>query len=215
MSEDLVINDFKKNRSIYYIKMMNTDFIIIILLVVLILVFFFNPSQNLVNMESFTTSENIEAIQNLASMYENGKLNVTDLNVSGNLNATNLNVSSNLNVNGQTNLKNTKILGSGSIGGEKEHLGFDDAGNITTGNITAYGEVSGTKGFKGDIVGESGSFSTVQLKTLESGNSVVSGGWTPIYTNKADIAFLMSVDGGKRKGFGFTNSGGFKTDLSV
>lgn len=205
--------------------MMNTDFIIIILLVVLILVFFFNPSQNLVNMESFTTSENIEAIQNLASMYENGKLNVTDLNVSGNLNATNLNVSSNLNVNGQTNLKNTKILGSGSIGGEKGYLGFDDAGNITTSNITAYGDITARKeivangkidvkgGIYGDITGKNANFggtviiNKAQLNSIE-GNNAGTGDWNPIYFEKENTAFVYAGTPLKRHGFGLGSGDG-------
>lgn len=75
---------------------MDINILLVILMVIIIVILLFNQNNNI---EGFT-SENLEAIQNLSSMYENGNLKIKDLTVTGNANITgDANITGNANIN--------------------------------------------------------------------------------------------------------------------
>ena len=139
------------------------------LLLILIVLF---TGQN--NIEGFTT-ENLESINNIASMYENGSLKVTDLEVTGK--ATIPNISNNIKLTNSSNESVTLGISASNV------LSVD---GIKTNNINS----------------ESGTIKNMEISTVKSLNNAVNG-YDPIYMDGDGFAFVMNGGKSDVKGFGY------------
>tara|TARA_Y100000780_G_C13651794_1_gene404893 strand:- start:22 stop:717 length:696 start_codon:yes stop_codon:yes gene_type:complete len=131
---------------------MDINILLVILMVIIIVILLFKQDNS--NIEGFT-SENLEAIQNLSSMYENGDLKVKDLTVTGSLG-----VNGNANVNGylMTNEGKLRLMKSGNTpvietdGGELKFTGINMKGytKIDVGDLYIYGGITSDGGLSID-----------------------------------------------------------------
>lgn len=148
--------------------------IIIISLLLLILIVLISQNTNSYT-ENFTT-ENLESINNLASMYENGNLKVSNLEVTGKATISDLSLS-NPKINGNLTLTNSK----------NESVSLEAVGNGVL--STSHMELT------------SAIIDNLELKTLKSINNEIDG-YNPIYMEGDNFAFVLGENSNVR-GFGY------------
>lgn len=154
---------------------MITDIIIIILLLLILIVLLCQNINNTNTIEGFTT-ENLEAINNLASMYENGDLKVSNLDVSGKANINDLTLT-NPKINGNLTLTNSK----------NESVSLEAVGN----GVISIPHAEFTSAI----------IDNLELKTLKGINKEI-GGYDPIYMEGDNFAFVLG-EGSNIRGIGY------------
>ena len=124
---------------------MNDTIIIIIIILFVVLTIKIICLENIVykNTEHLTISSN-ESVQNIASMYNSGKLTVSDLVVNGTATINNASFNT-VDVSGGTTLKSTKLDGDLSVTG----AGTFNAGTFNSVNCNGKLTVSGGSSFEG------------------------------------------------------------------
>ena len=155
--------------------------------------------------ENFTSAEANEALQNIASVYNDGKLTVTDLNVTGNLAVTG-NSAFTGDITGAKNLTITKDVAIGNL------LIFKDPAapqgkawqmNNYAGTLITSSTKSGAKG-QIQVVDDECGDGTINTHYLQPG-----GDWrmrigTGIYGNKYEGTITQKfLDGGKGASWGY------------
>ncbi len=137
---------------------MDNKYVILILVIILFIVFITNKqtfTQNKKESLDSTTSIPVlsnEAIQSIASVYNNQNMQVTNLNATNNTNLNTLNVKNNMNVSGTilssgNILSNNNINASGTISGNNitinnKKIRIFDMGGYKTGTTPNYSWVS-------------------------------------------------------------------------
>jgi len=88
------------------------------------------------NMENFTTTD--EAVQNISSLFNKGKITVTDLDVTGTLN-----VAGNAQISGSATINNSLTANNAKIGNiaSNSYLTVEQNGDILTNNIRSFGNI--------------------------------------------------------------------------
>jgi len=175
------------------------NIVIIITLIVLLIIFW--AQNKYIIYEDFSSDE---AIQNMASLYNQSKLTVTDListgntTVNGTLNTTTLNTN-NATVNG---ILNTSALYSKGNGSGSTHFPYTDGNNYITGNNNIL------RGGSTTIQGQLNVQDVTNVGTLKVSNGIKLGPWNLIGNGNGLYLYHDSLKGG----FSLSPNGGMTVE---